>query len=122
MDGALVPDCINRRIAEDERAYSGVGRGWFPLLERLDADLAALIPDYKVAQVKEKFGGLRFYVDYPENSDPVAQERARLLICEAQNASLEICDECGEVGKPRPGRWLVIRCDQHAPPTPQPSP
>ena len=36
-------------------------RGWYPLLAELDAELAVLLPRYRIHQVKEKFGGLRFY-------------------------------------------------------------
>lgn len=36
-------------------------RGWYPLLVALDKELAAIDPDYQVLQVKEKFGGLRYY-------------------------------------------------------------
>jgi hypothetical protein len=36
-------------------------RGWHPLLAELDAKLAVLLPRYQIHQVKEKFGGLRFY-------------------------------------------------------------
>ncbi|MGB8477894.1 MAG: hypothetical protein WCE63_03510, partial [Acidobacteriaceae bacterium] len=47
------------------------GDGWFSLLWRLCEDLEPLVAEYesetghqfKVVQVKEKFGGLRFYVE-----------------------------------------------------------
>jgi hypothetical protein len=41
-----------------------IGPGWLPVIERLHADLLKIDPNYVVAQVKEKFGGLRFYA-YP---------------------------------------------------------
>jgi len=39
-----------------------VRKGWWPLLARLDRDIAALAPNYQLLQVKEKFGGLRYYI------------------------------------------------------------
>ena len=41
------------------------GDGWEPLIRRLCGDLRKIGPeaDFRVAQVKEKFGGLRFYCD-----------------------------------------------------------
>jgi hypothetical protein len=33
---------------------AAVGPGWAQLLRRLHEDLTALVPDYRVAQVKEK--------------------------------------------------------------------
>jgi hypothetical protein len=53
-------------------------RGWYPLLAELDAGLAALLPRYRIYQVKEKFGGLRLYwnsgerVLDPDDAEPPA--------------------------------------------------
>ena len=52
------------------------GEGWFPLLRRLCADIAALydgdgVPtDLILLQVKEKFGGLRIYYKFPDSGFP----------------------------------------------------
>ena len=37
------------------------GEGWRPIIVQLDRDIAAIESDYEVHQIKEKFGGLRFY-------------------------------------------------------------
>lgn len=41
---------------------------WLPVIEHLHKDLLEIDPYYTVAQVKEKFGGLRFYA-YPSYED-----------------------------------------------------
>ncbi|TCN53554.1 hypothetical protein EV641_106200 [Rhodococcus sp. SMB37] len=46
-----IPDGRGRRISTD--------KGWYPIIARLDEELAALDPEYQVLRVKEKFGGLR---------------------------------------------------------------
>lgn len=38
---------------------------WADILRETDAALEELIPGYNVAQIKTKFGGLRYYIDYP---------------------------------------------------------
>ena len=43
--------------------HSDVPAGWEQLIVDLDARLAAIDPDYAVAQIKEKFGALRYYID-----------------------------------------------------------
>jgi hypothetical protein len=48
-----IPDGWGRSIS--------CGRGWYPLLVELDEQLRALLPNYLIYQVKEKFGGLRYY-------------------------------------------------------------
>ena len=58
----------------------------------------------RAAQVKEKFGSLRFYVD---NSD----EFVRGLISMAETQSLKTCESCGCPGHPRSGGWIRTLCD-----------
>jgi hypothetical protein len=50
---ARIPDGWGRSIS--------CSRGWYPLLVELDEQLRALLPNYVIYQVKEKFGGLRYY-------------------------------------------------------------
>lgn len=53
------------RFADGWPAYVGVPDTWLPHLGALDTQLAALDPAYQVAQIKTKWGGLRFYLDGP---------------------------------------------------------
>lgn len=57
---------ILRRIPAGWGRWIGCGPGWYPLLVRLDAEIALLAPDYEIHQVKEKYGTLRFYWGMPE--------------------------------------------------------
>ena len=82
-----------------------VGAGWHPLVAQLHVDLLALDPDYRVAQVKEKCGQLRVYLT--SNFTVEIDE----LIDAAEDASLSICDVCGQPGSPRIiGGWIYTRC------------
>lgn len=86
-----------------------VGEGWIPLLERLCVDLQKLGFDFSsVCQVKEKFGGLRFY-HYND-----ARDEVMAAIDRAESESLCTCEECGAPGKPRRGGWIKTLCDVHA--------
>jgi hypothetical protein len=86
--------------------------GWNPLVETLDAELAKISPSYTVRQVKEKFGGLRFYYD-PRTDDPVARQRMQELVDAAEEASFKLCQWCGQPGKLREGSWYMTLCDTH---------
>lgn len=68
--------------------YEDVGPGWRDILRRLHSEIVVRDPDYKVFQVKEKFGGLRVYL-YGMPSDAV-----RNLIAEAEFRSERTCEEC----------------------------
>ena len=38
---------------------------WFPIIEQTHQALEELIPGYTVLQIKQKFGGLRYYFRFP---------------------------------------------------------
>jgi hypothetical protein len=59
-----------------------------------------------IAQIKEKFGGLRFYVHTPT---PELIE----IIDMAHELSFKVCEICGEPGKLRHGRILKTTCNAH---------
>ncbi|MGI8557872.1 MAG: hypothetical protein ACR2ND_06135 [Solirubrobacteraceae bacterium] len=69
------------RIPDGWGRWISCGRGWYPLLVELDAELDTLLPAYRLYQVKEKFAGLRFYwavgerVVNPDDPEPAALER-----------------------------------------------
>ncbi len=106
------------------RPYGGfaVGAGWWPIIESLCGQIQHHI-DWKneqkekynrgegckqvvVAQIKEKFGGLRFYYD---GGDEYVQGMVRMAEVWAGRS----CEECGSSGKTRGGGWIRTLCDHH---------
>ena len=81
-----------------------VGPGWSKIIADLIEDLNKLGWDGDVAQVKEKFGGLRFYIG------PCSREVLD-RITEAENESYKTCEVCGEPGEPRETGWVKTLCD-----------
>jgi hypothetical protein len=61
----------------------------------------------KVAQIKEKFGTLRFYID---NGNKVAFAIAGY----AEDMSVTTCEKCGNVGKTYTIGWHKTLCEKHA--------
>jgi hypothetical protein len=81
------------------------GPGWWPIIATLDQVLRERYPDYRVVQIKEKFGGLRFYAD---GVDAAGYE----IIGAAERSAAETCEECGQPGAPRTHRyWYRTLCD-----------
>ena len=85
------------------------GNGWFDLIDKLSEKLEK--HGVVAAQVKEKFGGLRFYIN-PIKSDK--SKEIRDLINEAEQQSYKICEKCGNPGNVRGGRWISTLCDECA--------
>lgn len=90
--------------------YGCVGPGWKGILESLVKDLLAMGWSGEVSQVKEKFGGLRFYCE--SDGAPGIYER----IQEAEDESFKTCEGCGAPGRPRDLSWIKTLCDKCAEP------
>lgn len=97
-----------------------VGQGWWPLLHNLCQKIQNLIDqnpaayqDLMVTQIKEKYGTLRFYLNW--ETEEISQ-----LIQEATIESAKICEVCGKPGRLRTTRgWQLTLCDAcHKKPNP----
>lgn len=71
------------------------GEGWHGLLLNLHEELVQVDPAYALWQVKEKFGGLRFYA---EPADASVQLRFRDVIDRYQRMSFSVCEQSGNPG------------------------
>jgi len=62
------PPAIEARLTDDPiRARSDLPQGWVDLVLGLDTAIAGYDPNYVLVQVKEKFGGLRYYIEHKHN-------------------------------------------------------
>ena len=96
----------NRGPILDSKSF-GVGEGWLHLIKDMIEELIVLGWDKRLQQSKEKFGGLRFYIEtYPEGAQDIISKYEKL--------SYETCEKCGEAGSLRKGSWLETLCDEHA--------
>lgn len=69
-------------------------------------------PDlFRVSQIKEKFGGLRFYYRY--DGDKAVGERLYEIVQRAENQSYGTCEVCGQPGELRKRSWWRTLCDKH---------
>ena len=80
--------------------------GWHNMLEDGFKRMFEAGWDGHITQIKEKFGGLRLYI---EN----ASEEAWDIVEELEEHSLEICCVCGEKATKRSSGWVMYYCDEH---------
>jgi len=93
------------------------GDGWYTLLDTLcssiqhdlDTCQKGEVRQVKAVQVKEKFGGLRFYYTG-------GHARIRGMVDLAEALSYRTCDVCGAPGKPNNSGWVRTRCKEHTGP------
>lgn len=64
------------------------------------------IKQVTVEQIKEKFGGLRFYY---QGGDDMIDGMVRM----AESWAAHSCEECGKPGQRRDGGWIRTLCNEH---------
>lgn len=102
-----------------ENVYFECDDGWWHLLDKIatviEIELSKIEEDlseedrdlYRPTQIKEKWGGLRYYVyaSTPEIVDAISN---------AENLSYKICETCGKEGtKVRNKGWIKVLCPEH---------
>jgi hypothetical protein len=93
------------RIPAGWGQWVDVGPGWEPIVLELNQQLSAIDPAYEVHQVKEKFGGLRYYCSLDGNEQAVGLIRA------AEARAAVTCEQCSKPGGSRDGSWIRTLCD-----------
>lgn len=106
------------------KPYGGVcvGEGWWPIIESLCDQIDHYVkwkneqkekynrgegcPEVIVDQIKEKFGGLRFY--YTGGDD-----RVYGMVTMAESWAGHACEICSKPGKSRNDGWIKTLCDDH---------
>ena len=110
----------------DTPCYSGVGKGWWPVIKATHEMMLRIVPDYQLDQVKEKFGGLRYYWGmpmpdfYPDRGLTPEEETERTLKYEqltvladlAEAICNHLCEECGRANEISwDGGWARNVCE-----------
>ena len=78
-------------------------------IEILNSDLRNIpivCPQIVAHQVKEKFGGLRFYYN---GGDDVVDGMVRM----AESWAAHTCEVCGNIGSARGEGWIRTLCNEH---------
>jgi len=97
-----------KRIKEGEWPDYLIGgmEGWRSIVNDLINDLFSMGWDGSLLQIKEKFGGLRFYID-------VGTDEMYDRIARAESESVKTCMICGEPGEVSGDYWLTALCPEH---------
>ena len=100
------------------QAYGGfaVDKGWWPILQALCSNIqhylnwknreSEVVPQVVVTQIKEKFGGLRFYYDGGD-------DRVQGMVSMAESWADKSCEECGAPGTSGGKGWIKTLCPTH---------
>ena len=92
------------------------GEGWWPIIESLCSNIqhylnwknkeSEIVPQVIVRQVKEKFGGLRFYYDGGD-------DRINGMVRVAESWADHTCEDCGNKATRQTTGWIKNVCNVH---------
>jgi hypothetical protein len=133
LDPVNSPDLIARlRPHGRGRDYevARVGEGWRPLVDECHTRIVAVLPEYELVYIKQKYGVL-IYQAYPrravDGERPWTGHEDRVLgviTGDIQNRSETVCEWCGAAGQLREWRnhelTLCDACDERFPDPPYP--
>jgi hypothetical protein len=98
--------------------YGGfaIGEGWWAIIASLCANIqhyinwknreSEVVPQVVVTQIKEKFGGLRFYYDGGD-------DRVTGMVQMAESWADKSCETCGAPGTSGGRGWIKTLCPTH---------
>jgi hypothetical protein len=104
--GGLENGFFSDRPKIKSNGFLEISNGWFGLVKELIEDCIALGWNKEICQIKEKFGGLRFYI----NSAP---DEVFKRIREAEDKSFTTCEVTGNPGQLRTDiGWYRTLCEE----------
>ena len=71
------------------------GAGWKDIIDRTHDKLKYIDPDYTIAQIKEKFGGLRYYYNQSVEYGSLASVIMEDIVRAAEYEASYTCELCG---------------------------
>jgi len=86
---------IKNKIKPPYLPYVDVDEGWYQLVLDCDNELSGIDPNYDLQQVKEKFGGLRYYF---QPSDPKLRKEMDAVVAKYEQLASETCEASGGPG------------------------
>jgi hypothetical protein len=108
-------ECFPKMFAEPYGGFA-IGEGWWPILEALCSQIqhhinwknktSEIVPQVTVNQIKEKFGGLRFY--YSGGDDEISG-----MVSMAESWAVHSCETCGDRATKQTTGWIKNLCDKH---------
>lgn len=83
---AAVPGFVKSNPRNNDHYVEGIaGNPWYPIIKRTHERLTQLDPGYNITQIKEKFGGLRYYFASTLDSDDPLRQEMKMVVSEAES-------------------------------------
>lgn len=95
MEDEIMQDIIDRLDSTFGKTID-CESGWFALINELHSKLVLIDDNYRIFQIKEKFGGLRFYYSC---SSPIHDKAMSKVVSTYEKISYLTCEKSGKPGQ-----------------------
>jgi len=89
---------LKKKIVPEYWKSIDVDEGWYQLVVDCDKELTEADPNYQIYQVKEKFGGLRYYTRPSNLDDKDTLKRIADIIAKYEDVASRTCSATGGPG------------------------
>ena len=107
---------LKKKIVPEYWKSIDVGEGWYQLVLDCDKELTGVDPNYQIYQVKEKFGGLRYYTKPSNLDDKHTLMRIGDILSKYEDIAYRTCSATGKPGvlMKSIGGWLKTLNPEYA--------
>ena len=89
---------LTKKFAPGYYQSIDVDEGWYQIVLDCDKELSAIDPDYIILQIKQKFGGLRYYCQSSQPDNPELFAQINSVIKKYENIAAVTCEVTGNPG------------------------
>ncbi len=109
-------EALKKKIVPEYWKSIDVDEGWYQLVVDCDKELTAIDPNYGVFQIKEKFGGLRYYMSPSNDTTPEQRDAMWAITNKYEELSKTVCEATGQPGvlMKSIGGWRKTLNPEHA--------
>lgn len=89
--------------------------GWANLIDEINEYILEFDPNYEIRQIKEKFGGLRYYFSFSSNMKEISMAEISDKVLTLADKSYTICEKCSStenVENTADNYWLKTLCNK----------
>ena len=112
----LQVEALKKKIVPGYWKSIDVDEGWYQIIVDCDKELTAIDPNYGVYQIKEKFGGLRYYMTPCNDTTKEQRNKMYEVISKYEAIAARTCEATGKPGvlMKSIGGWLKTLNPEYA--------
>jgi len=112
----LAVEGLKKKISPSYAKYIQVDEGWYQIVVDCDKELGAIDPNYQILQIKEKFGGLRYYMTPCNDTTKEQRDQMYEVVSKYEAIAARTCEATGRPGvlMKSIGGWLKTLDPEYA--------